>query len=117
MNFLQGELVDGTFACPEGRFADRCRRKPPQVTAGLRPEDCLVTAPARARSPARVYALELIGDHTLVTCRFGEATLTVKADKTAAYDMDAPIGITFSERAVFLFDADSGERIRESRQG
>ena len=31
--------------------------------------------------------------------------------------MDAPIGITFPERAVFLFDADSGERIRESRQG
>ena len=28
MNFLEGELADGAFACPEGRFADRGRRDP-----------------------------------------------------------------------------------------
>ena len=51
MNFLQGELVDGTFACPEGRFATAVAESRENVTAGLRPEDCQVTAPARARSP------------------------------------------------------------------
>ena len=39
--------------------------------------------------------VELIGDHTLVTCQLGDATLTVKADKSAHYEMDEPIGITF----------------------
>ena len=47
-----------------------------------------------------------MGDHTLVTCQLGEATLTVKADKAAAYEMDAPIGMTFPDHAVFLFDSD-----------
>jgi multiple sugar transport system ATP-binding protein len=112
MNFLQGELVEGAFVGAEGRFATAATGSRGNVTAALRPEDCRVTSPGDGKIAARVYALELIGDHTLVTCQFGEATLTVKADKGAAYDMDAPIGITFSERAVFLFDAHSGERIR-----
>ena len=59
-----------------------------------------------------MYATELIGDHTLITCQVGEATMTVKADKSAHYDMDAPIGISFADKAVFLFDAESGARIR-----
>ncbi len=40
----------------------------------------------------------------------------MKADKNASHDMDTPIGVTFPERAVFLFDSGSGERIRGSRQ-
>jgi multiple sugar transport system ATP-binding protein len=115
MNFLQGELVDGAFVCPEGQFATATTESRRNVTAALRPEDCRVTGPGEGEIAARVYALELIGDHTLVTCQLGEATLTVKADKGAAYDMDAPIGIGFAERAVFLFDTETGERIRASR--
>ncbi len=115
MNFLQGALVDGAFVCPEGRVAVAGAENRPRVTAGLRPEDCQVTGPSQGKIAARVYALELMGDHTLITCQCGEATLTVKADKGAAHEMDAPIGVTFSERSVFLFDTDSGERIRRPR--
>jgi len=118
MNLLEGQLVDGTFVCPEGRFPTTVRASRPRVTAGLRPEDCRVTAPGGGQLAAQVYALELMGDHTLVTCRVGEGTLTVKADKAASHAMDAPIGIGFSDRAVYLFDAESGERIRgEAHQG
>ena len=86
--------------------------EPPSPTLPLRPEDARLTAPGAGRITARVYAVELIGDHTLVTCQFGGAILTVKADKSAAHDMDAPVGIDFPDRAAFLFDSDSGDRIR-----
>ncbi|RWN55014.1 ABC transporter ATP-binding protein [Mesorhizobium sp.] len=112
MNFLHGELVEGSFACAEGRFATSVAESRKKVTAGLRPEDCRVTAPSEGKIAARVYAVELIGDHTLITCQFGGATVTVKADKSAHYDMDEPIGITFQDAAVFLFDAETGARIR-----
>jgi multiple sugar transport system ATP-binding protein len=112
MNLLDGELVDGSFVCPEGRFPTSVRASRRRVTAGLRPEDARVTTPADGRLAAQVYALELIGDHTLVTCQLGEGTLTVKADKAASYDMDAAVGIGFDEGAVYLFDAETGERIR-----
>ena len=112
MNLLQGELVEGSFVCPDGRFRTNSIESRSRVTAGLRPEDCRVTGPAEGKIAARVYAVELIGDHTLITCQFGDATLTVKADKSAHYEMDEAIGIDFSDAAVFLFDAETGERIR-----
>jgi multiple sugar transport system ATP-binding protein len=118
MNFLQGELVEGSFTCAEGRFATSVAESRKKVTAGLRPEDCRVTGPSEGKIAARVYAVELIGDHSLITCQFGGATVTVKADKSAHYDMDEPIGITFQDTAVFLFDAETGARIggRAGRQ-
>ena len=113
MNFLEGELVDGDFVCPAGRFATGDR-----PTAGERsrpacgPRIAGSTAPAEGKIDARVYATELIGDHTLITCQVGETTVTVKADKAAQYEMDEPIGIAFADRAIFLFDAETGARIR-----
>ena len=112
MNFLEGELAAGSFVWPEGKFATGVKQSAKKVTAGLRPEDCQVTAPGKGKIKARVYALELIGDHTLVTCQVGERTVTVKADKTAHYQMDEPIGIGFDTAAVFLFDTETGARIR-----
>jgi multiple sugar transport system ATP-binding protein len=117
MNFLNGELVGGEFVCPEGRFATRTNVSSNAVTAGLRPEDCWVTTPQAGKIAGTVYATELIGDHTLVTCRVGDATVTVKADKTVQHNMDEPIGLDFDEARAFLFDTTSGERIRPAEAG
>jgi multiple sugar transport system ATP-binding protein len=55
MNFLQGELADGWFVCPAGRFATGLAGSQKGVTAGFRPEDCRVTDPA-AGAPLRIRA-------------------------------------------------------------
>ncbi|MGE4253441.1 MAG: ABC transporter ATP-binding protein [Parvibaculaceae bacterium] len=112
MNFLEGALAQGRFTWPDGGFATGMTGSQAQVTAGLRPEDCRVTAPDRGRIKARVYALELIGDHTLISAQLGDKTMTVKADKQAHYNMDEPIGIDFADNAIFLFDSATGARIR-----
>jgi multiple sugar transport system ATP-binding protein len=59
-----------------------------------------------------VYATELMGDHTLVTCRVAGATITVKADKAFDRRDGAKIGVDFSDAAIHVFDKVSGERIR-----
>ena len=70
MNFLEGRArrrrvrLPGRAASPTSVAGSHQR-----VTAGLRPEDCRVTAPADGKIAAQVYALELMGDHSLVTCR------------------------------------------------
>jgi multiple sugar transport system ATP-binding protein len=112
MNFLQGDLSDGHFAFREGRFAVNIDEDRRNVTAGIRPEDCTLTSPSNGKMSAHVYSLELMGDHTLVTCRIGDNHVIVKADKLAQHGMDDRIGITFQDAAVFLFDSDTGERIR-----
>ncbi|MBV8877082.1 MAG: ABC transporter ATP-binding protein, partial [Gammaproteobacteria bacterium] len=54
---------------------------------------------------------ELMGDHTLVTCRADSEFVTVKADKTFSVAIGEPVGIDFSQSAIHLFDRASGERI------
>jgi multiple sugar transport system ATP-binding protein len=112
MNFLSGALEGGRFVTSGGRFGTKVDVSRTAVTAGLRPEDCRVTTVGEGKLAGTVYATELIGDHTLVICRFGDATVTVKADKGAQYDMEEPVGLGFDARSLFLFDSKSGERIR-----
>jgi multiple sugar transport system ATP-binding protein len=115
MKFLEGEQTGGNFVWPEGRFKTGIAGAAKKVTAGLRPEDCRVTSPEKGKIKARVYALELIGDHTLISCQVGDRTVTVKADKSAHYAMDEPIGIDFLETSAFLFDSETGARIGGSK--
>ncbi len=112
MNFLEGALIDGKFIYATGDFDTGSSDTKRGVTVGLRAEDCQVTVPSEGKIEAKVYAVELMGDHTLVTCKVGDAIMTVKADKSAHYDMDESIGIGFSLASVFLFDAETGVRIR-----
>src|SRR4029077_20833973 len=101
MNFLEGELIDGKFVFATGDFDTSSLDTKRGVTAGLRAEDCQVTVPSEGKIEANVYAVELMGDHTLVTCKVGDATGTVMADQSAHHDMDESIGISFALPSVF----------------
>jgi multiple sugar transport system ATP-binding protein len=111
MNFLEGSLSEGRFDGPAGRFGTSGRASAGQVVAGIRPEDCQVTTGGAGRITGEVYATELIGDHTLVTCKCAGSTITVKAPKEFSRPIGESVGIAFDERSVHLFDKGSGERI------
>ena len=111
MNVLDGELADGRFTAAAGSFGTTSRASRRAAVAGVRPEDCRVTAPADGKVVGDVYATELMGDHTLVTCRVGGTTMTVKADKAFTCRDGEAIGVGFADTAVHLFDKANGERI------
>ena len=111
MNFLRGELVDGRFSAMAGSFGRASRASDRAATAGIRPEDCHVTAASDGQIAGEIYATELMGDHVLVTCRCGEATVAVKADKTFSQSIGEPVGIGFTEAAIHLFGGNTGDRL------
>ena len=111
MNFIEGEQDGAAFRSPSGSFAVAHGPSRRAVVAGVRPEDCRVTAPESGKLTADVYATELIGDHTLVTCRGQDVTVTVKADKTVQWRDGERVGIDFAPAAVHLFDRQSGQRL------
>jgi multiple sugar transport system ATP-binding protein len=111
MNFLDGDLADGRFSGPGGSFATGRRASISGTVAGVRPEDCRVTSPTSGKIVGEVYATELMGDHTLITCRADGGTITVKADKTFNRPDGEPIGVDFADSALHLFDKASGDRI------
>jgi len=77
----------------------------------VRPENFRVTEPTAGKIVGEFYATELMGAHTLVTCRLNGETITVKADKSLNLQEGMPIGVNFAEAAVRLFDKASGDRI------
>jgi multiple sugar transport system ATP-binding protein len=79
---------------------------------GVRPEDCAVVAPDKGHIKAEIYAVELIGDHTLVTVKTGADMLTVKAPKDFDGSIGEKVGISLSKDRLFVFDASTGARVR-----
>jgi multiple sugar transport system ATP-binding protein len=112
MNVLEGSLSDGRFECNAGSFGTASAASGKAVVAGIRPEDGRLMPEGSGNLAGEIYASELIGDHTLVTCSCGDATVTVKADKDFAGTIGQRVGIGFEPRAVHLFDKATGERIQ-----
>jgi multiple sugar transport system ATP-binding protein len=59
-----------------------------------------------------IYTTELIGDHTLVTVDSGPDKLTVKAAKDFRGKQGDAIGVTLQREHLYVFDAETGRRVR-----
>ncbi len=114
MNFLDGDSRRRPlFARRPAVSARLSARRKRAAVAGVRPEDCRVTAPSEGKIVGEVYATELMGDHALVTCRVAATRRsTVKADKVFGRRDGEAIGVDFAEDVIHLFDKTTGDRIR-----
>lgn len=114
MNVAHGTLDGGTFVIGEDRVETSGTDSVKNAVIGLRAEDCRVVSPEEGAIRARLFANELIGDHTLVTAKIGDDILSIKAPKDFEAGFDEAIGIAFDTDRIYLFDKDTGARIRKS---
>ena len=114
MNFIKGEISGGTFHSQDAQLTCAGFGEHRDVIAGVRAEDLRVVAPEDGALKGSIYAIELTGNETLVTCQVGEALVVVKMDKDYEAQMGAAVGITADEKQVFFFDSASGKRLRQS---
>ena len=112
MNFLAGTLSEGVFQTAEFAMdvSDRTSQ-PAECVVGVRPEDirivdrgCEVT-PGDVRLSAEVYAVEMCGDHHVVTLALGDQRLKVVVTG-ASRTMLAPgaASLTFPKDRAYLID-------------
>ena len=118
MNLITGEVTDGTFHA-EGMTIPGLNAPglnltglnlTGPVTLGFRAEDAAVS-PTAAQIAAPVYAMELLGDATLVSVRVGPALVAVRAAKDFRIAIGSPLHIRIPPTAIHLFDAKSGARL------
>jgi multiple sugar transport system ATP-binding protein len=89
-------------------LASRAAARDRPLTLGMRAEDLsLDRRDAAASLPATVYAIEPLGDRTLVDVEVGTQRLRVKAPPTAAYAVGERVEIAVDLDRVHLFDADT----------
>jgi len=110
MNLLRGSLSGGRFEGAGAALNTLFTASVADAVLGVRPEDCRLGD--GAAWSGRIYAVELMGDHTLVTVDLGGQTLTVKGPKDFAASQGGSVTVAVDPRRCFVFDAVSGQRIR-----
>ena len=112
MNVVHGTLDGAAFQTRGDRVDVAVSGRIDKAILGVRPEACGVVPAGQGHIGAEIYAVELIGDHTLVTVKAGQDMLTVKAPNDFTGNIGERVGISLSKDRLFVFDAATGARIR-----
>jgi multiple sugar transport system ATP-binding protein len=111
MNLIEGEVSGGVFTAPGVKVPGMPAHVSGKVTLGVRPEDCHVTE-GDIDLTGEVYGVEPTGDVTYLTLQAGEKLFEIKADRTYRAPLGATENVRFDAERIFLFDGETGERLR-----
>ena len=110
MNLIEGTLDNGSFTAENVRIDGFAAPDGP-VTLGFRAEDAAVTGSGKDGITAPIYALELLGDATMVTVRIGGELVAVRAPKDFRATIGSPVTLSVPLEICHLFDTRTGARI------
>ncbi|MFC6487200.1 ABC transporter ATP-binding protein [Nitratireductor sp. GCM10026969] len=111
MNLIEGTLENGVYTAPGIRVAGLSQRHHGRVILGIRPEDCSAGGDG-AQLTGTVYGVEPTGDVTYLTVKAGEKLIEVKAGRDYRAQLDAEARVTFDSGRIYLFDTETGQRLR-----
>ena len=112
MNVIHGSQEGANFLTNGAKVKTKVKGQIPKAVAGVRPEDCSVTAPGKGSISGKIFTTELIGDHTLVTVKWGSDQIVVKAHKDFDGKQGDAVGVILPPENLYIFDETNGERIR-----
>jgi multiple sugar transport system ATP-binding protein len=110
MNLVEGEMNNGVFRADKIEIAGLESTHSGAVTLGFRAEDAALSSSAGEIS-APVYAMELLGEASMVTLRAGGTIVTIKADKDYVAEIGESVVAKVPAASCHLFDVGTGERI------
>ena len=111
MNLVPGHVEGGTFRAEGIEVAGLPLPGARAVTLGVRPEDCAVRSEG-AHLWGEIYGVEPTGDMTYLTLRRGGRDFEVKARRDYRASLGGREGVAFDTARLYLFDGETGERIR-----
>ena len=106
MNLMQGTDSGGTFSV-QGTEINGILAPVGAMTLGFRAE----VVESGGQINAAIYALELLGDATMVTVRLDGTLVSVRADKTFRAEFDWSISNSVPNEICQLFDGQTGARL------
>ena len=110
MNLMEGELAGGTFSGTGVSIAGLSRPNG-RVALGFRAEDARVVETG-GEIEAPVYALELLGDATMLTVQAAGTFVSVKAPKDYRAGIGDNVSISVPAGICHLFDPETTARIQ-----
>ena len=109
MNFVDGEIREGTFVSDSMRISLSKLPVESRVTVGIRPEHIQVlTVPQDGTIEARVYVTELMGNETFVSLSVGNNRLIARAAADFRAEVDTKVWLQIATEKVHWFDPGTG---------
>ena len=109
MNLISGAMENGTFRAANTEITGFSNQSGP-ITLGFRAEDAQVVETG-GQINAPIYAMELLGEATMVSVRINGVLIGVKADKNYRANIGDPVSIRVPTEHCHLFDAQTGQRV------
>ncbi len=109
MNLIEGMLSGGTFK-GDGITVTGLTGRDGPVTLGFRAEDAEIV-PTGGQIAAPVYAVELLGEASMITWRLGNALVSIKTSKDYRAETGQMVEGSVSSAICHLFDAQTGKVI------
>ena len=109
MNLLEGHVSNGCFETKSTKISG-LKIKDGPITLGFRAEDAEISK-RKSEIASTVYAMELLGDATMVTIRIEDKLISLKADKTFRAEIGDKINFSIPAQICHLFDAKTGARL------
>ena len=110
MNLVNGDIHDGVFRTDNMRVAGLSAAVAGPVTLGFRAEDATLVA-ERGEIETEVYALELLGDASLIAMQVGGELVAIKAPKDYRAEIGTIVRAAVAPQFCHLFDRATGARI------
>jgi multiple sugar transport system ATP-binding protein len=110
MNLINGSVQSGMFVTTGGtRLVGPDR---PSAILGVRADDMSVHDPGDGDIDVKIYAFENTGESTLLTVQWGKQRVIARGDRHLRKEQDDIVGIKLDPSHLYLFDPESGDRIR-----
>lgn len=110
MNLIEGTLNNGVFQSNGISVEGLTTQASGNVTLGFRAEDAQIVD-TQGQIEAPVYSIELLGEASMITWRFGEALVSIKTSKDYRAAIGDVVNAHIPTDICHLFDTVSGERI------
>jgi multiple sugar transport system ATP-binding protein len=110
MNLIEGAIAGGVFEAPHTRVEGLPSGLSGPITIGFRAEDAAIVQ-GNGQVAAPVYAIELLGEASMISYRIGDSLVSIKAPKEYRAEIDDIVHAAVPAVICHLFDKSTGKQV------
>jgi multiple sugar transport system ATP-binding protein len=110
MNLIEGTISGGVFEAPHTRVEGLPSGLSGPITLGFRAEDAAIVQ-GNGQVAAPVYAIELLGEASMISYRIGDSLVSIKAPKEYRAEIDDIVHAAVPASICHLFDKSTGRQV------
>ena len=114
MNLITGSIRNGMFLSSDGTplvAVDTVDRD--TIVLGARADDIDIAEPGGADLDVTIYSFENTGENTLLTVQLGQQRVIARGERHLRKEQGDVIGIRMDPAHIYLFDSDTGVRLKD----